>query len=847
MRVIETAGLLAFVSCAAPLRGQSDSTGLLSDRLTARVPGVQVQSRDGSAGAGSVVTIRGAAEPLTAARPLLIIDGVRVDNTQGKDNSAVADHPATSRFDDLDPAEIERVEILHGASAAALYGPGAGNGVILVTTRRGSNRLVYGGVMAEGGLTTTPQFEQPSYFSYGHTSGGTQVQCPTYARATGQCVLDSLTHFNPLLDDATTPFTTGNEQGFGAQLGETVGAQRAFITAHYRNQLGDLVMPNPDLRDYEAARGKPPSTYYRPNKTDRADISGQFAASFGHTIDAGVAGSYGGIHQRVPSMDSLLLNAALGPGNRSETNGWGNPAASPQTLFTGVATDRVKHSTVSAHVNWRPISNLTVHGLTASDLADETGQEIQSTTGILLIAHSRQATAKYSSDLGADLALRPAAWLASRTAFGIQYLETHLGSKSECVNLACPEVGGASVGDYTQSVYVDQAVTLVDRVTIDLGARWNHDWLHAYHLASTGIDPLLRARWTVLGADSTAHVSVHGAFGESREIPTVDAVGHLVLHAFPGCSLGFSPCVPPNRPRFVAERQREAEGGVSAGLADDRVTLDLTVFERRNVHVLNYGIVTTNNTGAFADSGAGITRDDGLEVSVGARPIATRVLMWDVTLSGFVNQNKVLRVWVPGSISPLLQLRAGYPVYGVWTTPYTYADANHDGVIEPSEVTLASFPRYAGPARPTREAALSTAVTLWRGGLRISALADYRGGYVLPDLATEYQDLAGTNRAINLPGASLAEQASAVAAAMAPVYTGVVQRVNAIRWRELAISAPLPVPRAQAVRLTVAARNIALWSNYHGPDPDADVTTGTTETLRLPQPRTWLVRLSADF
>jgi len=502
---------------------------------------------------------------------------------------------------------------------------------------------------------------------------------------------------------------------------------------------------------------------------------------------------------------------------------------------------------VSAHGNWRPISSLAVHALTASDIADETGQDIQSTTGVLQIAHSRQATGKYSYDLGADLALRPAAWLASRTAIGIQYLETHLQSKSECVNLICPEVGGASVGDYTQSAYVDQAVTLVDRLTIDLGARWNHDWLHAYHLASTGIDPLLRARWTVLGADSTAHMSVHGAIGESRELPTVDAVGHLVLHAFPGCSLGFSPCVPPNHPRFVAERQREAEGGVSAGLADDRVTLDLTVFERRNVHVLNYGVLRVDSAGAFADSGAGITRDDGLEVSVGARPIATRVLTWDVTLSGFVNQNKVLRVWSPGAISPLLQLRAGYPVYGVWTAPYTYADVNHDGVIESSEVTLAPFPSYVGPARPTREAALSTAVTLWRGGLRIAALADYRGGYVLPDLATDYQDLVRTNRAINVPGASLAEQASAVAAAMSPLYTGVVQRVNAIRWRELAISAPLPVPRAQAVRLTVAARNLALWSNYHGPDPDADVTTGNAEALRLPQPRTWLLRLSADF
>jgi hypothetical protein len=106
------------------------------------------------------------------------------------------------------------------------------------------------------------------------------------------------------------------------------------------------------------------------------------------------------------------------------------------------------------------------------------------------------------------------------------------------------------------------------------------------------------------------------------------------------------------------------------------------------------------------------------------------------------------------------------------------------------------------------------------------------------------QAILGASAAINTPGASLADQARAIAGQNG-LLAGYVQRVNALRWRELSVTAPLPV--ASSVELTVAARNLALSTNYRGPDPDADMTTATAFSLQLPQTRTWLLRLTAGF
>ncbi len=120
--------------------------------LAGKFSGVQVTSSGGQAGASSRVIIRGNSSFLGSNEPLFVIDGVPVDNSQtfggGQTNSngrGNGDSPlffggTTNRGIDIDPANVESLSVLKGASATALYGSRAANGVILITTKTGSQK-----------------------------------------------------------------------------------------------------------------------------------------------------------------------------------------------------------------------------------------------------------------------------------------------------------------------------------------------------------------------------------------------------------------------------------------------------------------------------------------------------------------------------------------------------------------------------------------------------------------------------------------------------------------------------------------------------------------------------------
>ncbi len=123
-------------------------TGTLESALQGKIPGALIQSNSGAPGGGIQVNLRGVSTINAGAEPLFVVDGIVVSNEQipnGADaitgaqsggNPRNQDNP-TNRIADLNPEDIERIEVLKGGSAAAIYGSKATNGVIIVTTKRG--------------------------------------------------------------------------------------------------------------------------------------------------------------------------------------------------------------------------------------------------------------------------------------------------------------------------------------------------------------------------------------------------------------------------------------------------------------------------------------------------------------------------------------------------------------------------------------------------------------------------------------------------------------------------------------------------------------------------------------
>ena len=108
--------------------------------LAGRVPGVTINST-GGAGSSVQVTIRGAKSLVSGNQPLFVVDGVPMVNTLNNVGQVGSDNRVDygNAISDINPENIESISVLKGASAAALYGSRAGNGVILITTKSGKN------------------------------------------------------------------------------------------------------------------------------------------------------------------------------------------------------------------------------------------------------------------------------------------------------------------------------------------------------------------------------------------------------------------------------------------------------------------------------------------------------------------------------------------------------------------------------------------------------------------------------------------------------------------------------------------------------------------------------------
>ena len=112
--------------------------------LAGKAPNVEVRSQGGDPGAGSSVKIRGSATILGTNQPLFVIDGQPIDNQAiSTDLTLTLNQPgggggvSQNRAADINPNDIESIDILKGSSAGAIYGARAANGVVLITTKRG--------------------------------------------------------------------------------------------------------------------------------------------------------------------------------------------------------------------------------------------------------------------------------------------------------------------------------------------------------------------------------------------------------------------------------------------------------------------------------------------------------------------------------------------------------------------------------------------------------------------------------------------------------------------------------------------------------------------------------------
>jgi hypothetical protein len=184
----------------------------------------------------------------------------------------------------------------------------------------------------------------------------------------------------------------------------------------------------------------------------------------------------------------------------------------------------------------------------------------------------------------------------------------------------------------------------------------------------------------------------------------------------------------------------------------------------------------------------------------------------------------------------------------------SYADANGNGIIEPTEFTL-SDNLYHGPQFPPREATAAPYLGLFGERLRLSGLFQYRGGFYTFNTALADACLSSRScRALNDASVSLADQAAALAMAQNFAYGTMIEPASYLFLRELSASLTLPagwgrVVGAREARLVLAARNVALlWRQGRNTAPENDVVSSDQTFPRTGGPPTYLlVRLNLNY
>ncbi len=875
----------------------------LSDLLSSRAPGIVVQSAGGTTGTTSRIRIRGSNSVSLSNDPLILIDGVRAENSPGSSSIGVGGQEP-SRFNDINPDDIEKIEILKGPAASALYGTAAANGVIQITTKKGIPGKARWNVFAEGGEIREITNFPANFVRFGVTTNrvnpaqnGLATVCTVENEQRGLCTPDAngLRSFNPLEDATATPFRDGWRSTFGVNV-----AGGTENTTYYL------------ATDLEREQG-----VYIANGLRRINLRSNVRSQVRDNVDVTASIGYLDSELTLPQNDNNLfgfISGGLLGEAEDDPDSRGYAAGFPPSLFTQAVNTQqdVNRLTGSLNLNWQITPWLRGVGVAGLDLTSRNDHEIVNPNIIFSFGldegertNNRHVFASYTGNGGLTAEFTPWPNIQSTTSIGAQYSEETTRSTEAFGAIILPGTGsleGASarfavdednVENVTVGLYAQQQLAWKDRLFVtgairaDDNSAFGQDFGLVYY-PSASLSYVISDEEFFPATRWLSSLRVRGAYGESGQRPSFrDAVTFFnpVAVTVGGSSVAAIAVGGTGNPLLEPERSREFETGFEAGFLDGRVGVDFTWYTRSTQNTLiarrlapSLGVSTTR----FENIGE--VKNQGWELQLNSRVLQLRDVAWDLSISASGNDNELIELGE--GIDPIIfglggdsqRHQEGYPLGAYFHQPIISAeDKNGDGVItragcpgtlvigpggtplaaQPEcEVILGDTAAFQGRPFPKREVTISSTFNLFRV-VQISALLDHRGGYQQFN-NTEAFRCASTFqncRAAFDPTAPVTEQARAAAAARG-TDAGYMEDADFWKLREVAVSVSAPSEwarrvGAQQVRLTLAGRNLKTWTDYSGFDPEVNQfgfdNFATADFLTQPNVRTFTARLQLSW
>jgi TonB-linked SusC/RagA family outer membrane protein len=843
-----------------------------ADLLNSRVPGVEVEQSGGTAGAGSRIRIRGSTSLSLRNEPVVVIDGVRIDNTANADGGIGVGGQAPSRLNDLNPEDIESIEVVKGPSAAVLYGTDAANGVIQIHTKQGRPGPTKWTAFTEGGVANDVTNWPANFSAVDDTGASCLVPLMALpASDPGHCTIAKINSFNPL--KVNPPFRQDVRQHYGLSAAGGSDIMTYYLSGDFQREKG--IFASNDLR-----------------KTNlRANIRSQVSRLLDINGNVGYVSTTLALPQNDNNDQGILPSGLLG---FADTTNGGYAFLTPAQANKIVTTQRVERFTGGLTANFRPWSFLTVRGTGGYDVTNQGDNELTPPNEIPLDQSRLDGNAfqyraqifSYTANVAATASFRLSPRVTSNTTVGVQYYKNVFqqvrasGRKvvAGCSALSCvvvPTVGDTTAPFVTLGEYAEEAVGINNRLFLTAAVRGDKNSAFGQNFGNIKY-PKLSGSWVLSEEPFFPRIGwlqtlrLRAAWGESGRAPgPLDALHYYnpVAVAANNSDVAAITIGGVGNPALKPERTREIETGLDADLIQQRLHLELTYYDKSTTdalvaRTLAPSLGVSNDVVNQRFENLGKISNLGFEVALTAQLLNQPDLTWSVTASAWGNKNRVIDLGK--GISPIIfglggatqRFEAGYAAGGYWGQTYTFSDANHDGLISANEVTIVSdTDQFQGAVQPTHGGTISTEVGFLRH-LRLYGLIDGRFGNKLDNTTESFRCLFGICEALNNPKASLADQAAAVATVFDGLETGFFQDAGFVKLREVSLS--YFAPREWASRIgasdltfTLSGRNLATWTKYKGVDPEVStagqLNFSTAEFLTQPPVRYFIARVNVTF
>ena len=661
--------------------------------LNGKVPGAFINANNGAPGGGSSVKLRGITSIYGNTQPLYVVDGVIIDNTatpaglnaitraSAGNNASNQDNPS-NRIADLRPEDIDRVEILKGASASAIYGSKAAAGVILITTRRGKPGETRVSFSQDLGFAKVRKLIGVRSFS--EQSAASLSQDPATSDALVQEFLDAK-NSGRIYDYEKEMY--GNT-GFlrNSIVTVTGGSDKTsfYLSGAARSEEGIIKRTGYDNKSIRL------NVDHRINDNIKIAVSTNFVNS---SADRGLTGndnagvtfgvalsSTPGFTELHPDENGVYPRNRFAGSNFLETRDKMINNESVNRFITGVTLEAALLRSERSVTSFVARGGLDFYNLRTQALFPSSLQFQQVNKGTSI----QGLTTNFNTNYILSLVNR-------FTASGKLSLTTSVGltqeniSYNNSLNVATQVISGQSNVDQAGAInatqlriknqdngfFIQEEAVIANAVALTGGIRFdrssnNGDPEKFYAFPKGGVSFNL-TEMGLNGGNVVDNIRLRAAYGQAGNFPAYGSkfTSFTVsnIEGFPGSLISTQQ----GQAGIKPERQTEIEAGLDFSVLNGKLNFEFTVYNKKVFDFLLLNNLPSSSGFSTEWVNAGDLRNNGIELGVNAQPVATRNIRWNTNINFWMNRSKVTRLDIPpvqigglaGVVAGIFQIEEG--------------------------------------------------------------------------------------------------------------------------------------------------------------------------------------------